>query len=269
MQEISESNGSICYFENNEEWTVNAATLDDEIINVSFAFCEENGVVYTMDINYSELISNGNLYEVSTWKEICRIAKENVASAETVTYQTKPIAYQNDGTHRSTTMNTSGVLLQDLKNLYGDEYTLSLAANLHSGGVLVTIKKSLSYDMIPMGEEVIISSDTTLSDFATVVKISASQLGTFWGMLVSDLMPRQTVFYKYTGIAYFDRHGMVSGETYYVASKECWHSGVDCVSDPTFEPYLSTTPERTIYSDREAYENVVIHAARTVDVYNN
>ena len=263
VQEISECKGSICYFENSEAWTVNAVALDNETINVSIAFCEEKGIVYSIDVNYCELLNGRSLREISTWEEICCIAKANLGNAEIITYQTKSI-YMN-GTTR---MNTSGVLLQDLENLYGDAYTLSLVANLHSSDILVTIKKSLSYEMIPIGEEVINSSDTTLSAFATAVRISAAQLGTFWGMLVSDLMPREAVFYKYTGIAYFDRFGMVSGQTYYVTVKECWHVGVDCVSDPTFEPYLSTTPDRVIYSDRESYDNVVVHAARTVAVYN-
>ena len=71
-------------------------------------------------------------------------------------------------------------------------------------------------------------------------------------------------------IVYQDKVGVVSGQTYYVATKESQHKGIDCVSDTSYEPTLDTTPYDIDYWPYQSiYEDNDLFLDQLADIYFN
>ena len=264
VQEIFENDGVVSYFEQTAEWTLNAVLQDDGMISIAKTQKRQKGVVYTAICDGKELLKNEKaVYDVEMWELVCKKAESQMVEEQVGSFKTSGLNNQSQ-----TRTNTAGVLLQQLTSIYGEEYSLRFRTKVYSN-VDVEIYESLVYEMYPVGEEVDIPGRTTILAAASMLDISASFLGTVVGEMVTGSLPRGETFYRYMGVAFFYRHGKIRGTTYYIADKEMFHAGLDCVSNPNYEPLLDTQVYQIVYNDQTAFENDFVLAERARNAYAN
>lgn len=271
IQEVYKLSNGWAYFEQTDNWTLNAVLFDSTYISFSKAYSSSTGSIYAKTVCISDSLSSVDFEKVSTWEKICsdyfvednllRIAnKRNFSQAQ----------IENTLNQKAGYLNTAGVLLEKIRDTYGAEYSSVRKVTRYYNGTYLGINESLSYSVYPVGEVDDIDADSTVTMLASLVNMAAPVVGSMLGLAATDLLPRNAIFYEYDIIVYQDKVGVVSGQTYYVATKESQHKGIDCVSDTSYEPTLDTTPYDIDYWPYQSiYEDNDLFLDQLADIYFN